>query len=285
MSEQPAFDRLWDFNDPAASEQRFRDLLDTGDPDARARILSQVARAQGLQRKFAEALATLDAAEALLAGAVAPIARTRIALERGRTLNSSKQGDRGRAHFVAALDLARGAGDDLLAIDAVHMLAIIEPPEKAIEWNLRAMEMAEASKNERAKNWLGALYNNIGWAYHDGGNFEKALEIFEKALAWRAARNQPVETRIAKWAVARALRSLGRVEEAFARQTELLAEHERAQSTDGYVNEELGECLLALGRAAEAAPQFRRAWELLSKDDWLAANEAARLERLKTLGG
>ena len=55
----PDFDKLWDFNDPAATEQTFRALLPraagSGDESYRAQLLTQIARAQGLQRKFDEA--------------------------------------------------------------------------------------------------------------------------------------------------------------------------------------------------------------------------------------
>jgi hypothetical protein len=42
---------------------------------------------------------------------------------------------------------------------------------------------------------------------------------------------------------------------------------------------------LALGRKEEAKPFFDRAYDLLSKDPWLAENEQKRLERLKELAG
>jgi hypothetical protein len=50
------------------------------------------------------------------------------------------------------------------------------------------------------------------------------------------------------------------------------------------VDEELGECLLALGRADEARRYFALAYEKLSADSWLVQNESARLERLRALG-
>lgn len=55
------------------------------------------------------------------------------------------------------------------------------------------------------------------------------------------------------------------------------------------MREELGECLLALGRPAEARPHFSRphfsrAHELLSQDLWLREHEPERLTRLATLG-
>ncbi len=46
--------------------------------------------------------------------------------------------------------------------------------------------------------------------------------------------------------------------------------------------EEQAECLLALGKTEQAQLHFRSAWELLSKDAWLVANEPTRIERLKS---
>jgi hypothetical protein len=53
--------------------------------------------------------------------------------------------------------------------------------------------------------------------------------------------------------------------------------------SDGYVCEEIGECLLALGRADEAQPHVARAYELLAGDPSLA-DDRARLGRLRSLG-
>ena len=146
------------------------------------------------------------------------------------------------------------------------------------------MEAAEVSDDPRAQGWLGALYNNTGWTYHDTGEYERALELFEKGLAWRKERDNDQAKQIAKWTVARAKRSLGRTEEALAMQQSLLEEHESAGTSDGYVYEEIAECLLTLGRQDEARPHFERAYIELSKDDWLTENEPERLERLKRLG-
>jgi hypothetical protein len=93
------------------------------------------------------------------------------------------------------------------------------------------------------------------------------------------------EVRIARWCVGRALRSLQRKAEALALQQELLAEWEKSEEEqDGYVFEEIAECLLILGRAAESQPYFAQAYVLLSQDTWLVAQEKERLERLKQSG-
>jgi len=48
------FDQLWDFGQPDKTEQQFRALLDTHHADAnyRLQLLTQIARAQGLQAQF-----------------------------------------------------------------------------------------------------------------------------------------------------------------------------------------------------------------------------------------
>lgn len=61
-------DRLWEFENPAGSERAFRELLAgiTRVSNEGAEVLTQVARAQGLQDKFEEAHRTLDEVQRLL---------------------------------------------------------------------------------------------------------------------------------------------------------------------------------------------------------------------------
>ena len=278
---------MWDYNDPENTEKVFRKLmpeaLNSTDPEYHTQLLTQIARTHSLRRKFHEAHSILDDAEALLSDET-PVARVRYLLERGRTYNSAGEIEAARPLFEEAWDLARGIGEDYHAVDAAHMLGICEAGDKALRWNEIAMDAAEASHDSRAKEWLGALYNNTGWTYHDAGEYQRALERFEKGLAWRIERNDPVTTRIAKWSVARALRSLGRTSDALDIHRSLLAEHESAGTKDGYVYEELAECLLILGKAEESRPFFNLAYHELSKDAWLKENEADRLDRLQRFG-
>ncbi len=281
------FDQLWNYGDPAGTEARFRELLPAasaaGDPDLHAQLLTQIARCQGLQRRFDDARRTLGEAEHLLAGR-AGTAAVRLQLERGRVLNSEGNQAASLPHFQAALDAARARKLDFYAVDAAHMLGIAAGAEAGLAWNLEAIEMARASKDERARGWLGSLLNNTGWSYHDAGDPARALELFQQALDYRRQQGKQPELRIAAWCVGRCLRSLGRLEEALAMQRDLEQQWAAAGSEgDGYVYEELAELLLALERSGEAKPYFARAQALLAADPWLQANEEARLERLARL--
>lgn len=279
------FDRLWDYNDPAATEAKFSQILPNfaANSAERAELLTQIARAQGLQAHFEQAHATLDQVEKMLEANWMK-ARIRYCLELGRVYNSSGHVDAARSLFLDAWELTSNCRcEDALAIDAAHMMAIVEPLHKQLDWNLQALAMAERSSDEKAKRWKASLYNNIGWTYHDQGKYEKALDCFQKALTERQAQQSEPEIRIARWCVARALRSLGYIDESLAMQQALLADLEASGTKDGFVNEEIGECLFLQGKQTEAKPYFARAYELLSKDTWLARNEAARLERLLNL--
>jgi tetratricopeptide (TPR) repeat protein len=284
----PDFDALWDYDNPGQTETKFREILlqfPEEDP-AFLELLTQIARAQGLQQKFDQAHQTLDQVERRL-DEIASCPRVRYLLERGRAFNSSGEPDLARPLFEQAFDLASQLNEDAdaYAVDALHMLAIVASPGQSLALNMKAIGLAESSQEEKARGWLGSLYNNTGWSYHDMGDFASALEIFQKAEAWRRSRGQAHETRIAAWCVARALRSLNRLEEALARQMDLKEEFDSEGQSDGYVFEEIGECLLALDRPQEAPPYFRRAYELLSQDQWLAEQEPDRLLRMKELGG
>lgn len=284
----PDFDALWNYSDPQSTERSFCDLLpqaeEAGNTAYCAELLTQIARTQGLQRKFDAAHCTLDTVRSLIAdGSGMVVARIRYELERGRVYNSSGEKDKARPHFLSAWEQANAAGNDSYAIDAAHMMGIIEPPDDALVWNEKAIAVAETTTDERAKRWIGPLTNNTGWTYHDKGDYYKALEYFEKCLQWHSERRTGQGLLIAKWTVARVLRSLNRTDEALERQVALLAEYEAAGTSDGYVFEEIAECLHALGRTGEARPYFAKAYAALSADEWLKAHEAPRLERLQRM--
>ncbi len=283
----PKIDTLWNYQKPEDTAQKFRELLvrvrQAGNKSYEAELLSQLARTQSLQHNFEQALEILGELKEMLTAEMS-IPKIRYHLERGRTYNSSNKKAEASEQFLLAFELAKVHNEDYYLVDAAHMLGISEPGESQLKWNLKAMELAEASQNERARKWLGPLYNNIGWTYHDMDNYEKALELFEKSLNWRLEQKDHRGAEIAKWTIARTYRSLGQIERALQSQMDLAAEKQAAGSDpSGYVFEEIAECLLLQEKAEEAKPYFRQAYELLSKDKWLQANEAERLQRLADL--
>lgn len=282
----PEFDEWWDYDHADETERRFRELLprarSAGDPGYLAELLTQIARTEGLQRKFTDAHSTLDEAEMTLVPEMKR-ARVRYLLERGRVFNSSGDRKRARPLFLDAWRMGKSAHEEALAVDAAHMMGIVEPPEKQMQWNLKALAMAERSSDPKALRWRGSLLNNIGWTFHDSKRYDEALETFRKALECRLEQQQPGPIRIARWCIARTLRSLGRVEDALDAQTKLEEEGRSTGDSNMYIHEELAECLHALGREDEARPWFERAYEAFSKDVWVAANEPERIQRLKLL--
>lgn len=171
----PAVNSGWDFQDPSASEVNFRDLVhqgqEAGDPAYVVIAMTQLARSMGMQRRFHDATDTLDQAESLLTGDM-PEAQVRLRLERGRVANSSGNPADSIQFFEQALAMAQEAGLEYLAIDAAHMLGIVEQEEAAIRWNEVAIDMAEQAEDDRARGWLGPLYNNLAWTYSDAGEYE-----------------------------------------------------------------------------------------------------------------
>ncbi|MFO1397342.1 MAG: hypothetical protein U1F48_09785 [Burkholderiales bacterium] len=285
-------DALWNYDQPADSEARFRAEAARHGAGSREALeaATQVARAQGLQRRFVDADATLDAVARLLpalepAPALARV-RTRYLLERGRVRNSAGDPAAAVPRFKEALVVARDdtlPGADYYRVDALHMLGIAAPKGGQIAWNLKAAATAQASSDPRARGWAASLENNIGWTYFEAGDANEALAHWQRALALREAAGKAGPIRIARWTVARGYRALSRLDDAQRVQLALVAETEKAGEPDGYVYEELAEIEAARGNAKAAAAWAAKAHALLQPDADFVATEPARLARLAAL--
>jgi tetratricopeptide (TPR) repeat protein len=281
------FDGLWNYQDPAGTREKFETLLDAEgenwSADLRLQLMTQIARAFGLQREFDSSHAILDEVEEALPDGPS-VARIRYSIERGRSFRSNKQEDESRPHFIAAWQTSLKIGESYYAVDAAHMLGILEQGQASLDWNAKAMATAEASDDPRAKRWLGALYNNTGWTHHEDGNYQLAMDLWVKAEAWHKEFGSPRSHRIALWTIARCERSFERFERALELQLKILAMDVDKGET-GYTHEEVAENLWALGMREESRAHFQAASEILGADKWLQANEAERLERLARLAG
>lgn len=224
---------LWNFDDPAGSEQRLRAAQVEARETEAAVLQTQVARALGLQGRYAEALAVLDGIEC-----TDPEVTVRSLLERGRVYRSSGDVTSAAPLFEAAV-AAADQGLEGLAIDAMHMVALTLKGDDQIAYTRGILDRARASRDPSARRWLASLLNNLGTAYSDQGEWQLALQTFEEALAERRTGSDLEATFAARWMVAWALRHLGRTAEARDAQLALQADLVAAGREDPYVHEEL----------------------------------------------
>ncbi|MGC4077289.1 MAG: tetratricopeptide repeat protein [Rubrivivax sp.] len=241
-------DTLWDFGQPALSEQRFRAALADAHGDDVLILRTQIARTKGLRGDFDGALAELAAIEPQLAKA-GPEASVRFLLERGRARISPVHDDAARtpqalatarADYLAAAELARRSGLDGLAVDALHMMAFVDrDPAGALRWTQQALDLAMASPQPAARAWQASLRNNLGNALHDLGRHDEAVAQFRSALALRIERGRPERIADARFALGWALREAGQLDEALAIQTALDQAATAAGRPDAEVLEEL----------------------------------------------
>jgi len=284
------FDALWNYDDPAGTEARFLEVrLTLGAAEDHARLMeldTQIARTQGLQGRFNDALAMLETVQVALRPEEARAA-IRYELEFGRVLRSSGSPEAARPFFERAVALAEAAGEDRLAVDARHMVALVEPdPARRVSLMLSDLEFAAASADPDARSWRGTLWTNIGMAFHEIGDLDDALDAFETAAGfWEE--DDPAKVLIAHWMVAWTLRLQGKLSEALATQAVLERAHAQAGTPGAYVQEELGELHLALANGPDAEDHrrlariyFARAHGLLQED---LAGDPDRLARMKRI--
>src|SRR5438132_13966514 len=238
-------DSLWDFDHPGPTEKKFRELLpvavDSLDISYLAELLTQIARAEAMQRKFQEAQKTLDRVEKALPKADQRVS-VRYVLERGRVLSLSGKPREAQPRLREAFNLALMLKMDLHAIDAARMMAVAEP-EKTVEWNMKALDLAEKWADEGGNMAKGPLYSSIGWNHFERKEYQEALFMFQKALQYTDQLGDPLKIRTAKWSVAKVLRVIEHTEEALDMQRKLFEEYKGQGKKNGYVYEEIGECL------------------------------------------
>jgi len=239
---------LWDFSRPDVSEQRFRAALLTASGDDALILRTQIARSLGLRRDFERAREELRAVVKELDRAGAE-ARTRYFLELGRTyasaahpaeLQTPQASELARSAYRQAIELARTASLDGLAIDAIHMMAFVDTDAAdQLTWAEEALRIVESSTQPAARRWEASIRNNLGHALHQLGRYDEALVQLRQAVAIRERGTSAEATRTAHWMVARTLRAMGRVDEALKTQLRLEREADLAGKPDHYVFEEL----------------------------------------------
>ncbi|OQR92053.1 hypothetical protein THRCLA_08800 [Thraustotheca clavata] len=215
--------------------------------------------------------------------------RARCLLERARMLRGLKENGKATTCAAAAwaiIDADDAFFDDDLVIDVLHLLALLQDnPKENITWNLRAYAMAKKSQHANAIKWISIIGDNLGWVCLEVGEVEASIKYFQMALEAREKLGDAECIRLAKWMVARAMRSNKLHKEAIAALKELESEYKSLGKVDGYVCEEIAENLHELGHDEDAKPYFKMAWQELLNDTLLCEHHPQhRLERLHELG-
>ena len=239
---------LWDYAKPELSETRFREASVGASADDTLILQTQIARTFGLRLKFDQARSVLAPIESQL-GRVSPEVEVRYFLELGRTYASPVHPDEAktpenreiaRGHFMRAFERAKSAGLEFLAIDALHMMPMVDTdPAMQLEWDERAIALMETSSQPQAKRWEGSLRNNVGYAKHLLGDYDEALRQFALSLAAHERSGNTRAMRIAHWMIAWTYRAQKRYAEAIEIQLRLEREWDAAGDPDAYVFEEL----------------------------------------------
>jgi tetratricopeptide (TPR) repeat protein len=163
------------------------------------------------------------------------------------------------------------------------MCALAAPGREGfVEWTTRGIRLAE--EHDDASYWAGPLLNNLGWEYYEAGELEHALAAFERSLGTRERdeRNESAIA-IARYAVGKTLRGLGRSHEAIPLLEQAVAWATSAGAPDGWFHEELALEYAAVGRESDACAQGRLAIPLLEDADPSFTENAGRVERLRSL--
>ncbi len=288
----PDLDQYWHPKDPALSEKHFRTMLaELKDPAGansvvRIDLLLQIARAEVLQGKLPEAIATLEAVTQYLEvnpSEVPVRTRIRLLLEEGRILTLQRTPSQARTRFAKAWELAVNAESDYFVVEIARAMAEIEPPKMQEVWIRKAIEVASESAQDKAKLWLGELYEDLGWRLFDLRQFDESLAAHKCSLNnYRAFDSQEGAHR-ASWAIGRLLRQLRRIPEALAWNEALLLEIPGSGHLFGRICEEVAECLLSAKGPVAAQDYFARAYRELSRSS-VQDRHPLGLKRLKQLG-
>lgn len=253
---------LWDFSNPELSEQRFRCELESASSDVRLILMTQIARTYGLRKRFDEARGVLAAIEPEIEDATDEV-RLRYRLELGRSYCSPAHDEslltddartRAKQCYEEAFHIGERARLDYLAVDALHMMAMVFPdPAEQLEWDLKTLAYMEGSDQIQAKKWEPSLRNNVGYALHQAGRYEEALKQFELALELRVSAGSVQGIRTGYWMIAWTLRSMARYQEALDIQLRMEKEWDADEKPSPYVYEELEHLYRAIGDEKLAA--------------------------------
>ena len=217
------FDDLF-VGEPKNIEKNLKKLLPQAehlkDKSIYLQVLSQVAFAQALQKKFKLAHKTLDVAERYLTNEY-PIAQARIIFERGRVFHQSDNIKSAFPLFLKSYQFSKKHKLDEHASSAAHLLAVVEKNiNDRIKWNKIAIDIGKKTKEKKPREWLIIEYLNLGYHYGQAKKYKQALKAYETSE--RLAKKYGFPVLCARWGIANSLRLLNQIDKALSIQLKLL---------------------------------------------------------------
>ena len=218
--EQAEIDVLWLPGDPIASAERLAAAAAVPDRSelVRAELQTQRARALGQQGRIEEAEALLDSLEPAYG-----VLEVRVLLERGRLSVAAGAPEEATPLLEAALRAARRDGDTALSIETALALAEWDRPHTE-QWIEEGLSDLSGADDPRTLRWGVVLHDLHGWARLEAGDAAAALVSFEDAVEYAEEYGTLDQRFAAQWGRGRALRELGRIDEALTLQRRLAAE-------------------------------------------------------------
>jgi len=255
--------------------------------------LAQVARSYLITDRKEEGRSWLERAEKAAAPSV-PLGWSRYLGVRGRFEWQDEELEKATATFTEMYNYCLEKELHSRAVDAAHMVAITAPPEEQIVWASKGIWAAEKGNIEE---WLGPLWNNLGWTYDDLGRYQESLDALLKAREYHWKLGGELNKLIADWSVGHAYRMIGEYQTAAQWMRPVLAWSERLyaieQSPDaaewiGHSCRELGELALQREDLPGALESLRRAREKLQEagmPEWDADGFAELSRQIEEIAG
>lgn len=245
----------------AEARDRYRETSEQaakeGNRQVHVEALAQVARCYSIDGKLDEGRPWLEQAEKL-ASKDEPLGWSRCLRVRGIFQRESGDKAKAKASFE---ELYRYCVEKNLlarAIDAIHHIAIVVPPEEQTAWALKGIDAAERLKDA---GMLAILWNNLGATYEDLKQHDKMLEAYLKAREYHHQSGGPLQKMIADWAVGHGYRLAGKPAdaEAWLRKALPQALDLRDPEWIGWCKKDLGQTLVARGDKAKGLEFLKEA--------------------------
>lgn len=215
------------------------------DRSSQVEALAQVARCHSLLHQLDEGETWLERARRA-ATPEDPQGWSRYLGVRGIFERERGNRDRAKATFIEMYEYCTRQGLHRRAIDAVHHIAIVAPPDEQVAWAHKGIDAAEKAGDEK---WLAVLWNNLGATFEDRKQYDSALEAYVKAREFHHKTGDESARLVADWAVGHAYRLVGKNDTAmeWLKKTLVSARERYTKNPGPETAEWVGFCLQDIG--------------------------------------